>query len=76
MLISCNLRGACHFENVDELRVTAGYLWNGFSSENGLAFPHMVFFAGRNLVKFLSGFLQGSALGGYHRHEFVPGFYE
>src|SRR5271165_854403 len=24
----------------------------------------------------LSGFLQGSALGGYHRHEFVPGFYE
>src|ERR1700680_374408 len=49
---------------------------NGFSSEYRLAFPHVVFFAGGNWVKFLSGFLQGSALGGYHRHEFVPGFYE
>jgi hypothetical protein len=41
----------------------------------GLAVPHLAFSAG-DLVKFLSGFLQGGALGDYHRHEFVPGFDE
>src|SRR5208282_4238550 len=45
VLISCNLRGACRFENVDELRETAGYLGDGrlaggfFSSQTNKRLP-------------------------------------